>query len=256
MRIAVYCGSRGGAHPKYVEAARELGTWIGKSGHTLVYGAGFLGIMGAVSAAVQESGGHIIGVIPQFMVDQGWEKKDLKRIREEDLPDVEAAWAKEKTGTASLTTGNCPIYPAPDESDITRSAKTGEDPDLERCANAPGGPSKESGTAVSGPGDVMLITSSMSTRKAKMMELADVYIALPGGPGTLEEIAEVISLAAVHQHEKPCILLNQDGFYDPLRLMYEHMLEQDFTVQANLTHVHYAADVQEVLRLADGAGET
>ena len=203
MRIAVYCGSRGGAHPKYVEAARELGTWIGKSGHTLVYGAGFLGIMGAVSAAVQESGGHIIGVIPQFMVDQGWEKKDLKRIREEDLPDVEAAWAKENS-----------------------------------------------------VGDAMLITSSMSTRKAKMMELADVYIALPGGPGTLEEIAEVISLAAVHQHEKPCILLNQDGFYDPLRLMYERMLEQDFTVQANLTHVHYAADVQEVLRLADRAGET
>ena len=203
MRIAVYCGSRGGAHPKYVEAARELGTWIGKSGHTLVYGAGFLGIMGAVSAAVQESGGHIIGVIPQFMVDQGWEKKDLKRIREEDLLDVEAAWAKENS-----------------------------------------------------VGDAMLITSSMSTRKAKMMELADVYIALPGGPGTLEEIAEVISLAAVHQHEKPCILLNQDGFYDPLRLMYERMLEQDFTVQANLTHVHYAADVQEVLRLADRAGET
>ena len=203
MRIAVYCGSRDGAHPKYVEAARELGIWIGKSGHTLVYGAGFLGIMGAVSAAVQESGGHIIGVIPQFMVDQGWEKKDLKRIREEDLPDVEAAWAKENS-----------------------------------------------------VGDAMLITSSMSTRKAKMMELADVYIALPGGPGTLEEIAEVISLAAVHQHEKPCILLNQDGFYDPLRLMYERMLEQDFTVQANLTHVHYAADVQEVLRLADRAGET
>ena len=202
MKIAVYCGSREGSDPKYMEAARELGTRIGTGGHTLVYGAGCVGIMGAVSQAVQECGGHIIGVIPQFMIDEGWEKKDLQRIREDELPGIEAAWA-------------------------------GEDAEV--------------------PWGVLLITSSMSTRKAKMMELADVYIALPGGPGTLEEITEVISLAAVQQHAKPCILLNQDGYYDPLRRMYGRMLEREFTQEANLTRMYYAADVEEIVRIAQTA---
>ena len=236
MKIAVYCGSRDGSDPEYVRAAKELGTWIGKSGHTLVYGAGCVGIMGAVSQAVQESGGHIIGVIPQFMVDHGWEKKDLQRIREDELPGIEAAWARE---TAA-------------EDSFARAAG-------ETCAAAsPAGPAGEP-AAASGeenaavPADVLLITSSMSTRKAKMMELADVYVALPGGPGTLEEITEVISLAAVQQHEKPCILLNQDGYYDPLRRMYDRMLEQEFTEGANLTRMYYAADVGEIVRIAQTA---
>lgn len=49
-----------------------------------------------------------------------------------------------------------------------------------------------------------------------MIELADVYLALPGGPGTLEEISEVISWGRVGEHMNPCILYNVNGYYDLL----------------------------------------
>ena len=61
----------------------------------------------------------------------------------------------------------------------------------------------------------MHTVSDMHARKKKMIELADVYLALPGGPGTLEEISEVIS-CRVGEHMNPCILYNVNGYYDLL----------------------------------------
>ncbi|EPU34739.1 lysine decarboxylase, partial [Streptococcus agalactiae MRI Z1-213] len=54
----------------------------------------------------------------------------------------------------------------------------------------------------------LIIVNNMSERKAKMMLLGDAFIALPGGPGTLEEISEVISWSRIGQNDNPCILYN------------------------------------------------
>ena len=62
-----------------------------------------------------------------------------------------------------------------------------------------------------------MVVESMSERKNKMIELGDAYIALPGGPGTLEEIAEVISWARIGKNNNPCILFNEKGYFDSLK---------------------------------------
>jgi uncharacterized protein (TIGR00730 family) len=68
--VAVYCGSRFGHSPAFADAARTLGELIGKSGATLVYGGGRVGLMGAVADSVMACGGPVIGVIPQALMDR------------------------------------------------------------------------------------------------------------------------------------------------------------------------------------------
>ena len=60
------------------------------------------------------------------------------------------------------------------------------------------------------------LTDTMHTRKAIMAEYADAFITLPGGLGTLEEIMEIATWRQLYQHEKPMVILNINGFYDPL----------------------------------------
>jgi len=72
------------------------------------------------------------------------------------------------------------------------------------------------------------IVNSMSERKNMMIQLANCYIALPGGPGTLEEIAEVISWARIGQHQNPCILFNSGGYYNKLKQFFDDMVENGF----------------------------
>ena len=66
MNIVVYCSSQEGLDEKYRLLARDLGTWIGEHGHTLVYGGSNAGLMHITAAAVHEAGGHIMGVIPEM----------------------------------------------------------------------------------------------------------------------------------------------------------------------------------------------
>jgi uncharacterized protein (TIGR00730 family) len=68
--VAVYCGSRFGDSPAFADAARTLGELIGRGGATLVYGGGRVGLMGTVADAVMESGGQVVGVIPQALMDR------------------------------------------------------------------------------------------------------------------------------------------------------------------------------------------
>jgi uncharacterized protein (TIGR00730 family) len=68
--VAVYCGSRFGDSPAFADAARALGELIGRSGATLVYGGGRVGLMGTVADAVMAAGGQVIGVIPQALMDR------------------------------------------------------------------------------------------------------------------------------------------------------------------------------------------
>jgi len=68
--ICVFCGSAAGARPSYSQAAEELGTALGRSGTTLVYGGGRLGLMGIVAEATLRAGGKVIGVIPRMLIER------------------------------------------------------------------------------------------------------------------------------------------------------------------------------------------
>jgi uncharacterized protein (TIGR00730 family) len=72
------------------------------------------------------------------------------------------------------------------------------------------------------------VVTSMHERKATMAELADAFIALPGGFGTFEEFCEIVTWAQLGTHCKPCGLLNVDAFYDPLLSLFDHAVAHGF----------------------------
>ncbi|RJQ78040.1 TIGR00730 family Rossman fold protein [Pseudonocardiaceae bacterium YIM PH 21723] len=72
------------------------------------------------------------------------------------------------------------------------------------------------------------LVGTMHERKALMAELSDGFIALPGGAGTLDELAEIWTWAQLGMHDKPIGLLNVDGFYDPLMAFVDRMVDEEF----------------------------
>lgn len=78
------------------------------------------------------------------------------------------------------------------------------------------------------------IVSSMHERKAKMAEVADGFIALPGGLGTLEELFEILTWAQLGMHQKPCAILNVQGYYDHLLSFLQHAVKEEFVKPLNL----------------------
>lgn len=78
--VCVYCGARPGADPAYMAAATELGTALARADMRLVYGAGDVGIMGAVARAAQAAGGETFGVIPTHLMEMEVGKRDLTRF--------------------------------------------------------------------------------------------------------------------------------------------------------------------------------
>jgi uncharacterized protein (TIGR00730 family) len=77
------------------------------------------------------------------------------------------------------------------------------------------------------------VVHSMHERKALMADLADAFVALPGGFGTLEEFCEVVTWTQLGLHEKPCGILNVLGFYSPLLAMLDHAVEERFLKPEN-----------------------
>ena len=86
----------------------------------------------------------------------------------------------------------------------------------------------------------------MSGRKNKMIELGDAYIALPGGPSTLEEIAEVISWARIGKNNNPCILFNEKGYFDSLKSFFSHMVKEGFFTQGDFEKILFSNDLQKI----------
>ena len=72
------------------------------------------------------------------------------------------------------------------------------------------------------------VVGSMHERKAEMAELADAFVAVPGGIGTLEELIEVYTWSQLGLHDKPCGVLNVNGFYDGLAAWLDHAVEEGF----------------------------
>lgn len=82
--VCVYSASSTKIDPVYFDAARELGTLLGQKRIRLINGAGNMGLMSAVADAAMEAGGEVTGVIPGFMVEQGWHHTGLTRLVEVD----------------------------------------------------------------------------------------------------------------------------------------------------------------------------
>jgi uncharacterized protein (TIGR00730 family) len=79
--------------------------------------------------------------------------------------------------------------------------------------------------------DELLVTTTLRERKQAMDDRADAFVALPGGFGTLEELIENVTLRQLGYHDKPIIIVNVDGFYEPLLAQFERCFEQSFTAQ-------------------------
>ena len=171
MNITVYLGAYEGNDNSIRDAVRELGTWIGESGNTLVYGGSKIGLMGVLAESVIRSGGKAIGVEPQFFIDQVVQYEELTEL---------------------------------------------------------------------------IVTENMSQRKAKMIELGDAFIALPGGTGTLEEISEIMSTVSLGFMDVPCIVYDHDGYYQPLREMLQSMVDNGFSTAERLRNVHFAESIEQI----------
>ena len=153
MRICIYCASSAKIDEIYFEATERLAKILVNSKVHVVYGGGGHGLMGKLADTVIAQGGHIKGIMPQFMNEVEWAHKSVRDIE---------------------------------------------------------------------------FTKTMHERKAKFLENIDALIALPGGTGTLEELLEAITLKRLGQFTKPIIILNTNGYYDPLKLMLERCVEEKF----------------------------
>ena len=174
MNITVYCAATPGDNPHFRDAARQMGEWIVREGHTLVYGGSSVGIMGVISGAVLDGGGQVIGVEPRFFLEAGVAQHNLGEL---------------------------------------------------------------------------IVVDTMAERKAKMVELGDAFVALPGGMGTLEEISEIMSRIRLGFSEAPCFFLNIDGFYDPMRTLLTRMLEQGFITRREYDAVGFPTSVAELAEM-------
>ena len=74
--------------------------------------------------------------------------------------------------------------------------------------------------------DELIVTEDMHARKRLMFERAEAFVALPGGIGTLEELVEILTWSQLGRHEKPVLLANIGGFWNPLLALFAHMVEQ------------------------------
>lgn len=153
MRVCVFAGSSTGADPGYIRAAERVGSELARRGVGVVFGAGHVGLMGALADAALAHGAEVIGVIPLSMVEREWAHDGLTDLR---------------------------------------------------------------------------VVGDMHERKALMAQLSDVFLALPGGIGTLEELFEVYTWAQLGFHHKPVGLLDVAGYYAPLVSMLDRMVEQRF----------------------------
>lgn len=93
------------------------------------------------------------------------------------------------------------------------------------------------------------IVGSMHERKQLMADLSDGFIALPGGFGTFEEYCEAVTWVQLHIQDKPCVLVNLFGYYDPLLAMFERGVSAGFISAANRGIVRVVDTIAELLEL-------
>jgi uncharacterized protein (TIGR00730 family) len=94
------------------------------------------------------------------------------------------------------------------------------------------------------------LVQTMHQRKARMMELADAFLILPGGYGTLEELLETVTWAQLRLHTKPCILINTAGYWDGLLALLDTAVEAGFLKQKNRALMRVAGSAAEAVQMA------
>ena len=95
------------------------------------------------------------------------------------------------------------------------------------------------------------IVETMSERKNKMIELSEAYIALPGGPGTLEEIVEVVSWVRVGQTNGICIFYNMEGYYDHLESFFNYMVTTNLLSKKDRKQIYFVKSLEEIEKLIE-----
>ncbi|GAB3858632.1 TIGR00730 family Rossman fold protein [Micromonospora andamanensis] len=99
--------------------------------------------------------------------------------------------------------------------------------------------------------DELLVTDSMASRKILMIEKSDAFLALPGGLGTLDELFEVWTTATLALHHKPMVLVDTDGFYDPLLGWLRNLTDQAFLKPAGFDLLRSVDTVSSALDLIE-----
>jgi uncharacterized protein (TIGR00730 family) len=95
----------------------------------------------------------------------------------------------------------------------------------------------------------LIVVRSMHERKAKMAELSDAFVAMPGGYGTFEEFCEIITWAQLGLHRKPCAILNVEGYYDPLLALFDRAVVEGFVHPSNRQLVLQGTEPNGLLNL-------
>jgi uncharacterized protein (TIGR00730 family) len=93
---------------------------------------------------------------------------------------------------------------------------------------------------------------TMHERKARMAELADAFLVLPGGYGTLEELLEVVTWAQLGLHSKPCILINTAGYWDGLLTFLDSAVAAGFLQEKNRTLLQVAGSARDAIGMVNG----
>ena len=98
----------------------------------------------------------------------------------------------------------------------------------------------------------LAIVPNITERRTRMIELGDVFIAFPGGTGTLEEIAEVMSAVSLGHLSAPCILYNLDGYYNDLKALLGHMIDKGLSSPQRQQGIYFADDLREIASIING----
>lgn len=89
----------------------------------------------------------------------------------------------------------------------------------------------------------LVVVETMHQRKTRMFELSDAFVALPGGFGTMDEMFEMLTWAQLGLHRYPCAFLNVRGYYNPLRGMVDHMVDEGFITPGQHESVWFGDDM-------------
>ena len=92
----------------------------------------------------------------------------------------------------------------------------------------------------------LIVKPDFPQRKTEIIRRSEAFIAFPGGTGTLEEISEVMSLSSLKLTKAPCILYNLNGYYEPLRLQLQRMVETGLSSPERQEGIHFASDLREI----------
>ncbi|MCM0599848.1 LOG family protein [Periweissella fabalis] len=95
------------------------------------------------------------------------------------------------------------------------------------------------------------IVPDISERKLEMLRLGDGCLALPGGPGTLEEIVDAFSWMRIGDNLKPCAFYNVNGYYDDLRAMFQKMVSHEFLTQTDFDKLLFSDSLNEIYQFMD-----